>query len=58
LVSICRSLHRSRLKSHLIAFPSLEKTAASTRTFIQLEYNEYTNHINRKKMSLCLIASK
>jgi hypothetical protein len=46
------------LKSHLIAFPSLEEADASSRTFIQLEYNEYTNHINHKKMSLCLIASK
>jgi hypothetical protein len=41
----------------LIAFPCSEGTAESTRIFIQLEYNDYTNHINDKKMSSCLIAS-
>jgi hypothetical protein len=40
----------------LITFPSSEETAASIRTFIRLEYNDYTNHINHKKMSSCLIA--
>jgi hypothetical protein len=41
----------------LITFPSSQGTATSTRTFIQLQYNDYTNHINQKKMSSCLIAS-
>jgi hypothetical protein len=46
------------LKSHLITFPCSEWTAVCTVTFIYLEYNEYTNHINHTKMSPCLIASK
>jgi hypothetical protein len=53
--------HRSTdpgLKSHLITFPSSGWTDTSIRTFVELEYNEYTNHINHKKMSSCLIASK
>jgi hypothetical protein len=45
------------LKSHLITFPSSKGTAVSIITFLQLECNGYTNHINHKKMSSYLIAS-
>jgi hypothetical protein len=38
----------------LITFPSSEWTAVSTRIFIQLEYNDFTNHINHKKNEFVL----
>jgi hypothetical protein len=41
LVSIYRSLHRSRFKIAFVTFPCSEWTAASTRTFIQLDYNKF-----------------
>jgi hypothetical protein len=44
----------SSLKWHLITFPSLEGTAASTRTCLQLEYDDYTNPIKLKKNEFML----